>query len=65
LFAGVSLDGAVFKEDKDGNQDLYGHRVTAKQILIEGVVGVPPAAMPLRRELAKYSPKGGHSLASL
>jgi lipid-binding SYLF domain-containing protein len=65
LFAGVSLDGAVFKQDKDGNRDLYGHRVTAKEILIDGVVPAPPAAMPLRRELAKYSPKGGHSLASL
>ena len=64
LFAGVSLDGSVFKQDKDDNKNLYGRNVTAKQILIEGEVAAPPEAGPLRHALAKYSPKGGRSLAS-
>ena len=65
LFAGISLDGAVFKQDKDGNRDLYGRKITAKEILIDGIVSVPPAAAPLDRELSKYSPRGGRSFASL
>ena len=64
LFAGVSLDGAVFKQDKDDNRHLYGRSVTAKQILIEGGVAVPSQARPLHRALARYSPTGGRSLAS-
>jgi SH3 domain-containing YSC84-like protein 1 len=30
LFAGVSLDGAVMKQDADDNQKLYGRKVSAK-----------------------------------
>ena len=64
LFAGVSLEGAVMKQDRDDNQDLYGRRVSARQILIDGEVGVPPQAEPLNRMLAKYSPRGGHPFAA-
>lgn len=59
LFAGVSLSGAVLKQDKRANEKLYGHRVTAKEILIDGLVRPPATARELDRTLAKYSPKGG------
>jgi SH3 domain-containing YSC84-like protein 1 len=65
LFAGVSLDGAVFKQDKDDNRDLYGREITAREILIDGKVAVPPVAEPLNQALTKYSPRGGRSFASL
>jgi lipid-binding SYLF domain-containing protein len=65
LFAGISLDGAVLKQDKRDNEKLYGRKVTAKDIVIEGEVAVPPAARPLDHALAKYSPRGGRTLASL
>jgi lipid-binding SYLF domain-containing protein len=61
LFAGVSLDGAVLKQDRDDNEKLYGHKVSAKEILIEGTVPTPRAAQGLVRTLTKYSPKGGQS----
>ncbi len=61
LFAGVSLDGAVVKQDKDDNEKLYGRKVTAKEILINGTVHTPRAARGLDSALTKYSPKGGHS----
>ena len=64
LFAGVSLEGAVMKQDRDDNKDLYGRRVSAKQILIDAEVAVPPAAEPLNHMLAKYSPRGGHAFAA-
>ena len=47
LFAGVSLDGAVVKQDRDDNRDLYGRKITAREILIDGRVAAPPAAAPL------------------
>ena len=62
LFAGVSLQGAVFRQDRDGNAKLYGRPVTAKEILVDGTVPPPPAARPLDRTLAKYSPTGGQPL---
>jgi SH3 domain-containing YSC84-like protein 1 len=59
LFAGVSLDGSVVKQDADDNQKLYGRRISAKEILIDGSVASPRSAQPLDRTLTKYSPKGG------
>jgi lipid-binding SYLF domain-containing protein len=61
LFAGVSLDGAVVKQDRGDNEKLYGRKVSAKEILIDGEVAVPPAARALDDTLARYSPKGGES----
>ena len=61
LFAGVSLSGAVVKQDENDNQKLYGRKVTAKQILIEGTVRTPRGAQTLDSALAKYSPKGGQA----
>ena len=65
LFAGASLEGAVVKQDKDDNKNLYGREVSARQILIDGDVAAPPAAQRLDRALANYSPRGGRSFASL
>jgi lipid-binding SYLF domain-containing protein len=61
LFAGVSLSGAVVKQDENDNRKLYGRNVTAKQILIDGTVRTPQGARVLDRTLAKYSPKGGQA----
>ena len=65
LFAGVSLDGAVFHQDKDANHQLYGRPITAKEILIDAAVPAPPEAKPLDDELSRFSPRGGRSFASL
>jgi len=62
LFAGVSLEGAVVKQDKDDDRNLYGREVSARQILIDGDVAVPPAAQRLDRAVANW---GGRSFASL
>ena len=59
LFAGVSLEGAVLKQDKDGNRRLYHQEVTARDILIRGSVATPPEAWPIDRLLTKHAPHGG------
>jgi lipid-binding SYLF domain-containing protein len=61
LFAGLSLDGSVLKQDADDNRKLYGREVSAKEILIDGTVRTPRAARGLDSTLAKYSPKGGQA----
>ncbi|HET7840639.1 MAG TPA: lipid-binding SYLF domain-containing protein [Terriglobia bacterium] len=63
LFAGASLDGTVVKQDWDDNQQLYGHKVSAKQILFGGHEAVPADARGLDDTLAKYSPKGGQQFS--
>jgi lipid-binding SYLF domain-containing protein len=61
LFAGVSLDGAVVKQDRDDNKNLYGRNVTAKELLIDGTVPPPAEARGLDSTLAKYSRQGGQA----
>ena len=38
LFAGLSLEGSVVKQDKDGNENVYGEPVDAKRLLLEGAL---------------------------
>jgi SH3 domain-containing YSC84-like protein 1 len=57
LFAGVSLEGSTLRPDNGANEKLYGKKLTAKEILREGKVGVPAAGHILDAELAKASPK--------
>jgi lipid-binding SYLF domain-containing protein len=57
LFAGVALDGATLRQDKDDNKDFYGAETDARKILIEGTVPMPSEAQPLASALSIKSPK--------
>ena len=46
------------KQDEGDNQKLYGRKVSAKDILLNGAMPTPGAAQGLDDTLAKYSPKG-------
>jgi SH3 domain-containing YSC84-like protein 1 len=65
LFAGISLAGSVIRQDEDGNEKLYGHAVTATDVLIRGKEQPPQAAKPLDDILTKYSPRGGANLPDI
>ncbi len=54
VFAGVSLNGAVMKQDKDTTRDFYGHMVTSKAALT-GEVDPPAGANPFLSTLAKWA----------
>jgi lipid-binding SYLF domain-containing protein len=55
-FAGVSLSGATLGPDEGANEQLYGKKVTAKEI-ISGAAGPPPAsAQQLLAVLTEKSP---------
>ena len=55
LFGGVALTGAVLRPSGDDNEALYGRKISARQLLIEGTVASPRAAQPLLQLLTKYS----------
>jgi len=54
VFAGVSLNGAVVKQDKSTTREFYGHMVTSKAALT-GEVEPPTAANPFLTTLAKWA----------
>jgi lipid-binding SYLF domain-containing protein len=54
LFAGISLSGATLREDEDWNRDLYGHKVTNKEV-ITGGMATPAQGEGLIATLNKYS----------
>lgn len=57
LFAGLSLEGAVVKQDGDANADVYGERVDPKRLLLQDGYAPPGAAQPLIDLLSTSSPR--------
>ena len=56
LFGGISLEGSTLRPDNDANKDLYGKKIEAKDIVMEGAVKSPPSAATLLSTLDKASP---------
>jgi len=54
VFAGVTLNGAVIKQDKNSTRDFYGHMVTTKASL-SGEIDPPAEANGFLTELAKWA----------
>ena len=54
LFAGISLSGATLREDEDWNIDLYGKKISNREI-VTGGVAAPKGAETLLSELDRYS----------
>lgn len=57
LFAGVSLAGSTLRQDSGANQDLYGRKVTARQIVLGHKVKTPSEGAALVKALEEHSPK--------
>jgi len=56
LFAGVSLEGSTLRSDGSANEKLYGRKLSAKEIIRQGKVGVPACAHHLVSLLDTKSP---------
>lgn len=54
LFAGISLSGATLREDEDWNNDLYGRKITNREI-VTTTIAPPVSAKALIDELNRYS----------
>ena len=57
LFAGVSLEGSTLRPDDDASADVYGRKLTAREIVIGGKTGVPKSGRHLVAVLQRNSPQ--------
>jgi lipid-binding SYLF domain-containing protein len=65
LFAGISLEGSTLRSDGSANEKLYGKKLTAKEIIREGKVGIPACAHELVSLLDSKSPVNKSEAKSL
>jgi lipid-binding SYLF domain-containing protein len=56
LFGGISLSGTTLRADNDANENLYGKKVSAPDIVFKGDVPPPDSAKTLVETLQKASP---------
>ena len=57
LFAGVSVEGTTLRPDDDANEQIYGHAITAKNIVRGEKVVVPETGRELVNALEKSAPR--------
>jgi lipid-binding SYLF domain-containing protein len=57
LFAGISLEGSTLRPDNDGNEQIYGKKISAQDVVLHSAVPNPPAARLLIQTLSQHSPK--------
>lgn len=55
VFAGISLNGAVIKQDRDDTRAFYG-RMVPYRTLLTGLMAAPADAEPLMSALNRYAP---------
>ncbi len=65
LFAGVSLEGSTLRPDNNLNEDVYGKKITAEDIVINSAVPVPAAGELLVSTLKRFSPRNDSDPRSL
>ena len=54
LFAGITLNGAAIKQDKDSTREFYGRMVPFRTLLV-GEIDAPPGANAFLTTLAKWA----------
>jgi lipid-binding SYLF domain-containing protein len=57
LFAGISLEGSTLRPDDDATADVYGRKLTAKEIVLGGGIQTPESGRHLVEVLQKHSPR--------
>jgi lipid-binding SYLF domain-containing protein len=57
LFAGISLEGSTIRPDNKANEQIYGKKLEAKQIVLSGQDSVPAAAEQLVSTLDAKIPR--------
>jgi lipid-binding SYLF domain-containing protein len=64
LFAGISLEGSTLRPDDDASADVYGRKITAKEIVLGGKASTPESGQHLVRVLQKNAPHNESAKAS-
>jgi lipid-binding SYLF domain-containing protein len=57
LFAGISLEGSTLRPDDDATADVYGRKLRAREIVIDGNVSVPKSGRHLVSVLQRHTPR--------
>ncbi len=57
VFAGISLEGSTLRPDDDATADVYGRKLTAREVVLGGKVGIPVSGRHLVSVLQKNSPR--------
>ena len=57
LFAGISLEGTTLRPDDDATADVYGRKLTAREVVLGGHITIPPSGRHLDAVLQKHSPR--------
>jgi SH3 domain-containing YSC84-like protein 1 len=65
LFAGVSLEGTTLRSDGGANENFYGKKVDAEDIIVHHKVGMPAGARTLIAALDKAAPRNKSEPKSL
>jgi SH3 domain-containing YSC84-like protein 1 len=65
LFAGVSLEGSTLRQDGGANENIYGRKITAREIVREGKASAPAAASAMISALNSKSPRNKSEAKSL
>jgi SH3 domain-containing YSC84-like protein 1 len=64
LFAGISLEGSTLRPDNDASADIYGRKITAREIVLGNKTAVPASGRLLVRVLQKNAPRNESEKAS-
>ena len=65
LFAGISLEGSTLRPDDDASADVYGRKITAREIVLGKNIAVPESGQHLVRVLEKNAPHNESQKASI
>lgn len=64
LFAGVSLEGSTLRPDDEANEQVYGRKMTSRDIVLGKNIAIPASGRRLVRILQKDSPRNTSAKAS-
>jgi lipid-binding SYLF domain-containing protein len=64
LFAGISLEGSTLRPDDDASADVYGRKITAREIVLGNKIAVPASGRHLVSVLQKNAPHNESEKAS-
>ncbi|MFB3812998.1 MAG: lipid-binding SYLF domain-containing protein [Terriglobales bacterium] len=65
LFAGISLEGSTLRSDGGANENLYGKKLSAEDIIAKRRVGTPAAGSKLISVLNRKTPRNKSDAKSL
>jgi lipid-binding SYLF domain-containing protein len=64
LFAGISVAGSTLRSDDDGNERIYGRKISPRDIVLDNKVAIPAPGRHLVHVLQKNAPRNESTQSS-